>query len=150
MLRKEIENFLLNDPELKEKAECAASVSGVGLLTVAVIVAETNGFALIKNHKQLTSYAGYDVRENQSGSRKGRTSISKRGNAHIRGALYLPSANTARFKVRPFQDLRERMLEKGCTPLAANTAVQSKLLRFIYTLWTKKKKIKTRTRERKG
>lgn len=132
--------LLMEDPEAAERAECAASIKGVGLYTVALIVAETNGFALIKNHKQLTSYAGYDVRENQSGSRKGRTSISKRGNAHIRGALYLPSANTARFKVRPFQDLRERMLEKGCTPLAANTAVQSKLLRFIYTLWTKKEK----------
>jgi transposase len=36
--------------------EYLLSIPGVGLLTAATIVAETNGFAAFENIKQLTSY----------------------------------------------------------------------------------------------
>ncbi|WP_221391981.1 transposase [Dyadobacter sp. NIV53] len=40
---------------------------------------ETNGFELIRNKKQLSSYAGFDVKEKQSGtSIKGKPRISKK------------------------------------------------------------------------
>ncbi len=48
-------------------------IKGVGTLTVATVVAEANGFDLIKNIPQLISYAGYDVVEDQSGKRIGKT-----------------------------------------------------------------------------
>ena len=67
------------------------SIPGVGAITAATIVAETNGFAAIKNMKQLTSYAGLDVRINESGKWKGKSTISKRGNSHIRKALFFPA-----------------------------------------------------------
>jgi len=37
-----------------------------------------------KNQRQLVSFAGYDVIENSSGKHRGKTKISKKGNAHIR------------------------------------------------------------------
>ncbi|MEI9945951.1 MAG: IS110 family transposase [Chitinophagaceae bacterium] len=59
------------------------SIPGVGLLTAVTVLAETNGFDLIRNKKQLTSYAGLDVREKQSGtSVKGKPKISKKGNRY--------------------------------------------------------------------
>ena len=53
------------------------------------------GFA---NQRQLVSYAagppgGYDVVENQSGNRSGKTRISKKGNSRIRRILHLPAFN---------------------------------------------------------
>jgi transposase len=66
-LEKQIHLLIQQDPLLKEKCEKLTSVPGIGVYTFAVIVAETNGFALIENQAQLVSYAGYDVRENQSG-----------------------------------------------------------------------------------
>jgi transposase len=43
-------------------------LQGVGILTVCVILAETNGFKLFGNVRQLISFCGYDVKENQSGN----------------------------------------------------------------------------------
>jgi transposase len=53
-------------------------------MSAVTVIAETNGFTLFENSKQLVSYAGYDVVENQSGKRVGKTSISKKGNYRIR------------------------------------------------------------------
>ena len=48
--------------------------------TVRTIVAETNGFNLIRNYKQLVSYAGYDVIQKKSGtSFRGKARYQKRG-----------------------------------------------------------------------
>ncbi|MCO5934207.1 IS110 family transposase [Mucilaginibacter sp. RB4R14] len=55
-------------------------------------MAETNGFELIKSKMQLTSYAGLDVKEKESGtSVKGKPRISKRGNRYLRKAMYMPA-----------------------------------------------------------
>lgn len=68
------------------------SIPGVGRLTAAVVIAETNGFELIRNKKQLSSYAGFDIKEKQSGtSVKGKPKISKKGNKYIRKAMHLLS-----------------------------------------------------------
>ncbi|WP_332914699.1 transposase [Algoriphagus boritolerans] len=51
----------------------------MGELTAVIVLAETNGFELVRNKRQLTSYAGFDVREKQSGtSVKGKPKISKK------------------------------------------------------------------------
>lgn len=44
------------------------SIPGMGQLTSVIILAETNGFELIRNKKQLTSYAGLDIKEKLSGT----------------------------------------------------------------------------------
>lgn len=36
--------------------------------TTGIYLAKTNGFELIRNKRQLASYAGFDVREKQSGT----------------------------------------------------------------------------------
>ncbi len=52
------------DAELKRKLEHITHIKGVGLMSAITVIAETNGFVLIENSKQLVSYAGYDVVEN--------------------------------------------------------------------------------------
>jgi transposase len=107
------------------------------LLTAATIIAETNGFALFNNQKQLTSYAGYDVVENQSGKRTGKTRISKQGNSHIRRILHMPAFTAVRKNVPVCKALHERLTAKGKKKMVAYVAVQKKLLLLIYTLWKK-------------
>lgn len=50
----------------------------MGILTATIVLAETNGFELIKNKNQLTSYAGLDVKEKQSGTSEGKTQDIKK------------------------------------------------------------------------
>lgn len=133
-----IQKHLESDQQVAKKVACICKIKGVGILTMAVILAETNGFILFKNAPQLVSYAGYDVVENQSGTHKGKTKISKKGNSRIRRALHMPAFSVVTHKQKPFIDLYERVLEKNPrTKMRCYVAVQKKLLVLIYALWTK-------------
>jgi len=81
---------------------------GVGLLTAAILIAETQGVKLITDGKQLVSYAGYDVVERESGTGiRGQTKISKKGNSRISGALYLPTLVASRHNQRLKEHFKE-------------------------------------------
>ena len=56
------------DAELKSKINKVCTAPGIGFITAVGVIAETDGFTLFRNRKQLTSYAGYDVTLNESGS----------------------------------------------------------------------------------
>lgn len=114
------------------------SFPGLGLLSVLCITSETNGFNDFFSIRQLIKYAGYDVIENQSGKVTGNTRISKRGNARIRAALYMPALTVIRCKIEPFFSLYQRLIKRnGGIKKKAQVAVQRKLLCYIYTLWKK-------------
>lgn len=136
------EKIVSSIPEIEEKVKNITEISGVGLYTVAVILAETGFFELFHSQRQLTSYAGYDVVENQSGKRQGKTKISKKGNAHIRRALHMPAFNVVRWEGGVFAALWERVYFRTNKKMIAYVAVQRKLLLIIYTLWMKNEKFK--------
>jgi transposase len=92
-LEKAIQDLIEADTLLKVQVERLTDIKGLALLSVAVLIAETNGFESFANQRQLVSYAGYDVVENQSGNRSGKTRISKKGNSRIRRILHLPAFN---------------------------------------------------------
>lgn len=123
------------DAVLKEKFANILKIKGLGALSLATIVAETDGFALTENISQLTSYAGYDVVENQSGNTAGKTKISKKGNGHIRRALHFPALNMVRYEQGKFHLLYQRVYECSSIKMKGYVAVQRKLLALIYTLW---------------
>ncbi len=132
---KVIEAHLTEKKEVAEKVKNICKIKGVGIATVAVVLAETNGFVLFENSRQLVSYAGYDVVENQSGKHRGKTRISKKGNSRIRRALHLPAFNMIRYQQTPFVALFERTFEKHGEKMKSYVAVQKKLLTLVYALW---------------
>lgn len=132
-----IKECVNSNAEVKHRVANLCKIKGVDVLTVATVIAETNGFALIKNAGQLVSYAGYDVIENQSGKHRGKTRISKKGNSHIRRALHMPALNVVRWEPHPFGNLYERVFERSKIKMVGYVAVQKKLLIIIYALWGK-------------
>ncbi len=134
-LEQAIQDLILEDAILKAQVERLTAIKGLALLSVAVLIAETNGFEGFANQRQLVSYAGYDVIENQSGNRSGKTRISKKGNSRIRRILHLPAFNAVRFGEPSCQALYERIYQKTNTKMKAYVAVQKKLLLLAYALW---------------
>jgi transposase len=130
-----IANHLASDTDVADKLSKMSSIKGVGIMTVAVLLAETNGFALIENSSQLVSYAGYDVVENTSGKKIGKTKISKHGNSRIRRILHMPALNMVRYQVTPFFELYERTLSRHHIKMKSYVAIQKKLLVMLYALW---------------
>ncbi len=136
-LKDEIERCIDQDDVLSSKVKKIQSIKGLGLITIATIIAETNGFYLFKNQRQLVSYAGYDIVENQSGNSRGKTRISKKGNSHIRRALHMPSLCVVRYNPDSFARFYDRVYQSSKVKMKGYVAIQRKLLLLIYTLWKK-------------
>lgn len=136
-LDKAIQSHIKSDEKIAEKVNNILLMKGLGVLTIATVLSETNGFELFNNYKQVVSYAGYDVVEAQSGTRVGKTKISKRGNSRIRRAMHMPSLVVIQCKVKTFKDLWDRTYEKHGVKMKSYVAVQKKLLVMIYHLWNK-------------
>ena len=133
----EITDLANQDAVIKEKIDKICTIPGVGLQTAVTVIAETNGFNLIRNSRQLVSYAGLDIIQKQSGtSVRGRVHISKQGNPHLRHCLYFPSFSAVRYN-KPMQNLYNRIVEKQSIKMKGYVAVQRKMLVLIYTLWKK-------------
>lgn len=111
------------------------TIPGCAFTTVAAIVGETNGFKEFDSAKQLSSYAGYDVVHNESGtSVLSKTRISKKGNRYIRHHLHFP-AMCASQHIPEYRGLKERIKDRAKIPMKAQVAIQRKLLVLMYALW---------------
>jgi transposase len=131
----ELATLTQQEESVKKAIILMRSLPGVGLLTAATVLAETNGFEHIRNKRQLTSYAGLDVREKQSGtSVKGKPRISKKGNKYLRKALHLPALAAIRHDER-FKAVFTRLVAKHGIKMKAAVAVQRKLLEMMYILY---------------
>lgn len=135
-VEKEIKALAKKDAVLSGKVKKITTTPGLGFITVVTVAAETNGFASINNVKQLTSYAGYDIKLRESGKWKGKTTISKQGNSHIRHAMYMPSISSISH-AETYKRTYERINSKKQNGLISGTAIQRKLLGLIFTLWSK-------------
>lgn len=135
-IEKDIKATVNADKELSGKIMKVATIKGVGVMTVVKVIAETGGFYLFQNINQLVSYAGLDVVENQSGNHNGKTWISKKGNADLRAALYMPALSAIRFNEK-MKSFNERIMETHSYRKQGIVAVMRKLLILIYTLWKK-------------
>lgn len=134
-IREEIAMLVKLDEPVNGSVKVICSLPGIGLLTAATVLAETNGFELIRNKRQLTSYAGLDVKEKQSGtSIKGKSRISKKGNTYLRKAMHLPALTAIRHDER-FKSIFVRLVSKHGIKMKAAVAVQRKLLEMIYVLY---------------
>lgn len=134
-IEQEMKSLVKTEEDIKAKVKLMCSLSGIGFLTAVTVLAETNGFNIIRNKRQLTSYAGLDVKEKQSGtSVKGKPRISKKGNRHLRKAMHLPALAAIKHDDR-FKAIFVRLVSKHGIKMKAVVAVQRKLLEMMYTLY---------------
>jgi transposase len=134
LIQKELRALVKTEPDLAQRLKNIKTAKGLGDMTILTVLSETRCFELVSNQKQLTSYAGLDIVFNDSGLKKGRTSISKKGNTFIRKALFMPALSACRANPQ-MKQLYQRLVSKGKNKKLAIIAVARKLLLLIYTLW---------------
>lgn len=134
-IKAEIQLIVKKNKNAGDAVQIISTIPGIGLLTAVTVLAETNGFELIRNKRQLTSYAGLDVVQKQSGtSVQGKPRISKKGNKYLRKAMYLPALSVMRCDER-FKAIFARVVAKNGIKMKAGVAVQRKLLEMTYTIF---------------
>lgn len=133
-IKRDIKECIVKEESLKKDIENICTIPGIGELTAAIVLSETNGFELIRNKKQLVSYAGLDIKEKQSGtSVHGIPKISKKGNRVLRKSLHLPAITSIKYNEN-HKDLFARIVSKNGIKMKGVVAVQRKTLELIYTI----------------
>src|SRR5690606_27177844 len=116
------------------------SIPGVGAATLAGFLAETGDLSKYNHGQQIIRLAGFNLRENSSGKKKGKSSISKRGRSRLRALLYRAVMPMVA-KNAEFQALHNYYTTRSVNPLKKKqslVALCGKLIRVLYTLGTKK------------
>jgi len=133
-IKQDIDAIINCHQEVKDEIDNICTIPGVGRLTAAIVLAETNGFELIRNKRQLVSYAGLDVREKISGtSVKGKPRISKKGNRNLRRAMHLPALGAIKHN-ETHKAIYARLVSKCGIKMKGVVAIQRKILELIYIL----------------
>ncbi len=133
----EIKRIVDADSDLKARIDKIATVKGLGLITIVIVLCETNGFELFNNIRQVVSYSGLDIQMKESGNFKGKTRMSKKGNVRIRQCLFMP-ALTATMHNEKIKSLYERINERNPgIKKKGVVAGMRKLLILIFVLWKK-------------
>jgi len=126
-IRAEISQLAKSDEGLNQSIKLICTIPGVAILTAVTVLAETNGFDLIRNKRQLVSYAGLDVKEKQSGtSVNGKPRISKKGNKYLRKAMHMPALAAIRHEER-YKVIFVRLVSKHGIKMKAAVAVHRNL-----------------------
>ncbi len=121
-----------SDPWLQEAFRLLQSIKGVGTVSAIAILGELGALPPGLGVRQWVAYAGLDPRPVQSGSSVIRPAhISKMGNVHLRGALYMPALVAVRWNP-PVRAFGEKLRAKGKAELVIIVAVMRKLLHAIY------------------
>jgi transposase len=127
-----IRNQINNHPGLKRQSELLDSIPGIAETTAALLLSEITDIKQYRSARQVAAYAGLVPRERQSGSSvRGRTRLSKIGNARLRRALYFPAITALR--CNPFfQAWAEGLRQRGKCKKSIICAVMRKLVHLAY------------------
>lgn len=110
------------------------SIPGIGRKTATMLVVLTDGFNRFESGAQLCSFCGLTPVIRQSGtSIKGRSRISKIGNAKLRNLLFMCSFTACKCN-KACQAIYERITNKGKSKKLALIAVCNKLLKQAFAI----------------
>lgn len=110
------------------------SVKGIGKEIATTLIVTTAGFTRFDNAKQLAKFIGICPTHFQSGSSvKGKSTIARRGDPHLRSLLYMATLSAIRHN-KACKEFYQRLKAAGKASKVALIAVANKLIRQIFAL----------------
>lgn len=127
-LDKEVDAFINDTPELKEKDDLLQEVQGIGKQTSAKLIADVPELGFC-DRKQIAALIGTAPYNHDSGYKKGQRSISG-GRPDVRSVLYMATLAATRFNpvIKVFY---QRLLKAGKKKKVAIVACMRKLLTIL-------------------
>lgn len=130
-IEKAIQQKIDGDPDLKAKDELLQSIPGIGEKTSATMLAYV-AFERFRSAKEVGAFIGVNPRQRTSGtSIKGRTRLSKTGNAYLRKSLYMLSIAAIRFDTT-IKRFAEQLTQNGKRKMVIIGTVMRKLVHVMY------------------
>ncbi len=129
-LEKKIDDHISKYPNLKNNRQLLESIPGIGptVSRVMLSVLESRKFT---SAGQLAAFLGLIPKHRESGTLKGRTTLSKNGPARVRAKLYMAAVSAIRYN----PDVRaqyQRLQRNGKTSMQAIGAAMRKLVQICF------------------
>jgi hypothetical protein len=131
----QLQELVLHVPGAQEMME----IKGIGRITVAGFFAEVGDLSQYKDPRQIMKLAGLNLRMNQSGRHKGKTTITKRGRRRLRALLYEVARPLARHN-KGFKQLHAYYKSRSENPLTGKQsfiAISRKLIKVFFVIGTR-------------
>ena len=119
------------DEGLARDLAALTGLPGVGEATALLVLARAGNVEDYPSAQAYAAAAGLAPCRRESGSWKGRTRISKQGDASLRSGIYMAAVVASRFDP-VLKEFRERLLAGGKTKMQALVACMRKLLMRCY------------------
>lgn len=127
-----VTKLLSSDQELAQGCKLMRSITGVGPQGAALLATlfARIGFA---NSDSAVAFSGLDPRPDDSGTKRGRRRLSKKGDPQLRRQLYLCAMAATRSTL--FRPQYEALKARGLPTTAALVVLARKLLRIAFAVW---------------
>jgi transposase len=114
------------------------TVPGIGPIHALTILAEAGDLRRFRHYRQFLKFCGLDLATCQSGTFRGRTKLSKYGNARLRRALWMAAQVAARQRDNSFRDKLGRYTARDRHDAdlrrKAITALTAKMARVVHAV----------------
>lgn len=114
------------------------TIPGIGPIVALIILAEGGDLRRFRHHRQFLKFCGLDLATYQSGTSRGRTRLSKRGNARLRCAFWMATNRAIMMNENTFRAKYERYIQRdrhdADLKRKARTAVAAKMARVAYSM----------------
>jgi transposase len=113
-------------------------IPGIGPINALAILAEAGDLRRFGHHRQFLNFCGLDLATHRSGQFRGRTKLSKHGNARLRRTLWMAAQVAIRQRENGFRDKFERYVARDRHDpdlrRKAFTAVTAKMARVVHAV----------------
>jgi transposase len=114
------------------------TIPGIGPIHALTILAEAGDLRRFSHHRQFLKFCGLDLATCKSGTFRGRTKLSKYGNARLRRALWMAAQVAMRQRDNSFRDKLGRYTERDRHDAdlrrKAVTALTAKMARVVHAV----------------
>lgn len=132
LLDNQIARLIASDQQLREGQALLRTITGFGVQSSALLAGLLSRFQFADSDS-LVAYAGLDPKANDSGGKKGRRRLSKKGPPHLRRAMYLVAFAACHSKaLKPFY---QALKARGLATTEALNILARKLLRAAFAVW---------------
>lgn len=128
----QVQALITSDVQMSERCERLRTITGIGPQTSAVLATLLSRFEFA-NSDALVAYSGLDPRPNDSGTKRGRRRLSKKGPALLRRQMYLTGMSASHSKA--LKPLYQSILARGFATTEAFVILGRKLLRVALAVW---------------
>ena len=129
---RQVIDLIAKDEVIQQGCERLQTITGIGPQTGALLT-ELLSRLHFANSDALVAYSGLDPRANDSGTKKGRRRLSKRGPALLRRQMYLAAFAASHSKA--LKPLYTHIRAKGFSTTESMVILARKLLRVAFAIW---------------